>query len=145
MKITVSIICLLALFTLVTSCHKIDNAKLDQMLNSDELYIQKNTYGGIAGYYEQHFHLKKGDYEALLIIDEGTDYQTFIRMEKKKELLRMFLREAFASNDPNKSMSNSCVTGVDHEYIIKNNWTSLILRPNEKSDSIFNLILHTRE
>lgn len=125
-----------------SSCSKTDEQKLETILNSDELTIQQNTYGGIAGYSEQIFKLKKGEYELLLIIDEGTDYQTFVRMDEKKELLKSFIRDAYENNNPNKEMSNSCVTGIDSEYILKSGLTTLKLRPDEKCDSIFNLIVY---
>jgi len=126
----------------ISSCSKTDEEKLDTILNSDEITIQRNTYGGIAGYSEQIFNLKKGEYESLLIIDIGTDYQTFVRMDEKKELLKSFIRDAYESHNPNKEMSNSCVTGIDSEYILKSGWTTLKLRPDEKCDSIFNLIVY---
>ena len=128
-----------------SSCSKTDEEKLNTILNSEELTIQQNTYGGIAGYSEQIFNLKKGQYESLLIIDEGTDYQTFVRMDEKKELLKSFIRNAYESNTPNKEMSNSCVTGIDSEYILKSGWTTLKLRPNAKCDSIFNLIVYDKK
>jgi len=133
---------MLSIFFMTISCNKTDSAKIDRILNADEFYVQQNTYGGIAGYREQHFHVKKGEYETLMIIDEGTDYQTFVRMEGKGDLLKAFLNEAIATNDPKKTMSNSCVTGIDSEYIIKNGLTTLTLRPSTKSDSIFNLIVY---
>ena len=135
------------LFGILTfsSCSMTDEEKLDEILNSEELTIQQNTFGGIAGYYEQTFHLKKGEYESLLLIDEGTDYQTFVRMDEKKELLKLFIREAYESNNPNKKMSNSCLTGIDSEYILKSGWTTVTLRPDEKCDSIFSLIVYNKE
>lgn len=119
-----------------------DKEKLEEVLNSEELTIQKNTYGGIAGYYEQNFHFKKGEYESLLIIDEGTDYQTFVQMNQKRDLLILFINEAYKANNPNKKMSNSCMTGVDSEYLINSNGTMLTFTPDEKCDSIFNLIIY---
>ena len=44
-----------------------DEEKLDKILNSEELTIQQNTFGGITGYYEQIFHLKKGEYEKNIV------------------------------------------------------------------------------
>ncbi len=122
-----------------------DEEKLDKILNSEELTIQQNTFGGITGYYEQIFHLKKGEYESLLLIDEGTDYQTFVRIQEKKELLKLFIRKAYESNNPDKKMSNSCLTGINSEYIIRSGWTTLTLRPDEKCDSIFSLIVDNKE
>ena len=55
------------------SCSMTDKENLDKILYSEALYIQWNVYGGYAGYSEQEFHLKYGEYEKLLIIDEGTD------------------------------------------------------------------------
>lgn len=133
---------LLALVVTI-SCSMTDEEKIARILSSDELYIQQNTYGGLAGYHEQYFHIKQSEYEGLMIIDEGTDYQTFVRMDEKRELLKAFLKEAVESTDSEKTMSNSCVTGIDSEYIIKSGLTKLTLRPNAKCDSIFNLIVTT--
>jgi len=126
------------------SCSMTDKEKLDKILNSEELFIQWNVYGGYAGYSEQEFHLKNGEYEKLLIIDEGTDYQTFVQMEEKKELLKLFILEAYKTNIPEKKMSNSCVTGIDSEYVFKSGLTNLKLRPNGKCDSIFSLIVYDK-
>jgi len=139
---TLNILFYLIGILIFSSCTLSDEEKLDKILNSEELTIQQNTYGGIAGYYEQVFNLKKGEYESLLIIDEGTDYQTFVRMDEKKELLKSFIKDAYESNNPNKEMSNSCVTGIDSEYILKSGWTTLKVRPDKKCDSIFNLIVY---
>ena len=133
---------MLSILLATISCSKTDNEKMERILDADEFYIQKNTYGGLAGYHEQHFHWKKGEYETLIIIDEGTDYQTFVRMEGKEDLLKAFLKEAVATNVPRKSMSNSCVTGIDSEYIIRNGLTKLRLKPSSESDSIFSLIVY---
>jgi len=122
-----------------------DEEKLDKILNSEELSIQQNTYGGLAGYSEQEFHLKIGEYETLLIVDEGTDYQTFVQMEEKKELLKSFILEAYKTNNPDKKMSNSCLTGIDSEYILKSGLTTLKLRPDEKCDSIFGQIIYNNK
>jgi hypothetical protein len=129
----------------LSSCSMTNDEKLDKILNSEEIFIQQNTYGGIAGYYEQEFHLKKGEYETLLILDEGTDYQTFIRMEDKKGILKSFINEAYKTDKPNRKMSNSCMTGIDSEYILKSGLTTLKLRPDEKCDSIFGLIIYDKE
>lgn len=135
----------LSILFMTISCNKTDNAKIEGILDAEDVYIQQNTYGGMAGYHEQHFHLKKGEFETLMIINEGTDYQNFVRMEGKEDLLKAFLEEAVATDDPGKSMSNSCVTGMDSEYIIKNGLTTVTLRPGTKSDSIFDLILYKNE
>jgi len=134
---------LFVIFTMIMSCNMTDNEKIERILNADELYIQQNTYGGIGGYYEELFHLKKGGCGRHMVIDLGIDSQTFICMEEKEELLKEFLKEAAATNDPQKTMSNSCF-GIDSEYIIKNGWTTLTLRPSEKSDSIFSLIVYKK-
>lgn len=139
---TVNILFYLIGISFFSSCMMTDQEKLDKILKSDELVIQQNTYGGIAGYSEQMFHLKKGEYDTLMIINEDTDYQTFIQMNKKKELLKLFIKEAYNTNKPNNEMSNSCMTGIDLEYILKNGFTTLTLRPDEKCDSIFNLIIY---
>lgn len=128
-----------------SNCSMTDEEKLNKILDSEELTIQLNTFGGIVGYHEQIFRLKKGEHESLMLINEGTDYQTFVRMEEKKELLKSFILEAYQSNNPNRQMSNSCLTGIDSEYIIKSGWTSLTFRPNEKCDSIFGLIVYGPE
>ncbi|WMI68240.1 hypothetical protein [Mangrovimonas sp. YM274] len=121
-----------------------DQEKLDKILSSEELTIQRNIYGGIAGYYEQKFNLIEGDYEKLIIIEKGTDYQTFVRMEKKMDLLKSFIANAYKTNNPDKKMSNSCITGIDSEYIIKSGFTTLKLRPDQDSDSIFELIIYAK-
>ncbi|MFY0675260.1 MAG: hypothetical protein JXQ87_17830 [Bacteroidia bacterium] len=125
-----------------SSCGKTDQEKLDKILKSEELTIQQNTFGGIAGYSEQVFNLKNGEYESLLIIDKGTDYQTFVRMDEKEELLKTFIIKAYESSNLDKEMSNSCVTGIDTEYILKSGLTTLVLRPNKKCDSLFNAIVY---
>ncbi|MBL3659004.1 hypothetical protein [Fulvivirga sediminis] len=130
---------------MLAACVVPNEKRLDKIINAQELRIQLNTYGGFAGYSEQNYHLKKSDYENLLIIDEGTDYQTFIRMdEEKKQLLKQFLEEAYKSNDPDKEMSNSCMTGIDTEYIVRSGLTKLRLVPNEKSDSLFWMMVDER-
>jgi hypothetical protein len=127
---------------ILSSCSRADEEKLYKILNSQDLTIQQNIYGGIAGYSEQTFSMKKGEYETLLIIDQGTDYQTFVRMDEKKELLKSFIKKAYETNNPNKEMSNSCFTGIDSEYILKSGFVTLTFRPNKKCDSIFNLIVY---
>jgi hypothetical protein len=116
--------------------------KFEKILNAEELYIQENIYGGIIGYGEREFHLKKGKHETLMILELGTDYQTFVRMEDKKELFKSFIKEAYKSHVPEKKMSSSCMTGVDFEYIFKSGNTKLTLRPDEKTHSIFNQIIY---
>lgn len=134
----------LALILMMTTCYQTDNERaLNAILNAEELTIQLNSYGGLVGYHEQHFHLKKGEYETLLVIDEGTDYQTFTRIDdEEKALLKQFVAEAYKSNNPNKKMSNSCVTGIDSEYIIESGLARLRLVPNERYDSLFWMIVN---
>lgn len=128
-----------------SSCSMTDEEKLAEIISSEELIIQQNIYGGIAGYYEQEFNLIKGEYEPLLIIDKGTDYQTFVRMKNKMDLLKSFINTAYETNNPDRKMSNSCMTGVNSEYIFKSGFTSLKLRPNEECDSIFGLIIYDKQ
>ncbi len=123
-------------------CQVNENEKFDSILNSQDIFIQKNTYGGLIGYQSNYFHLKQGQYEPLLIINEGTDYQTFIRMENKNELFKSFLKVAYQTNTPNKEMHTTCIGGYDSEYIIVAGYTSLKLKPDRACDSIFNLIIH---
>ena len=123
-------------------CNMSDEEKLKKILNSDDMYIQLNISGGIGGYSVQKFHLKKGEIESLLIINEGTDYQTFVRMEDRENLLKLFIQEAVRTNKPDREMSNSCVTGVDSEYILKSGFTVLKLRPDKRCDSIFELLIN---
>ena len=134
----------LILILLLASCSMTDEEKLDKILRSEELTIQQNTYGGIAGYYEQEFNLIKSDYEPLIIIDKGTDYQTFVRMEEKMDLLKTFITTTYQTNNPDRKMSNSCMTGLDSEYIFKSGFTTLKLRPDKESDSIFGLIIYDK-
>ena len=77
----------------------------------------------------------------MLIKNEGTDYQTFVQIDNERKLLKEFIIEAYKSNNPEKEMSNSCIGGVDTEYLLKSGLTSMKFRPNEKCDSIFHLIL----
>jgi hypothetical protein len=125
-----------------SSCSISDAEKLDKILNAEELLIQQKNYGGVAGYYERTFCLKKTETETLMIVDKGSDYQTFVRMDEKKELLKLFIHKAYESNNPNKEMSNSCLTGIDTEYILRSGFTVLTLRPDASCDSIFNLIIY---
>ncbi|PXY01480.1 hypothetical protein DF185_08325 [Marinifilum breve] len=138
----IKILLILLSFSFLTSCELTEEEKLQKILTCENLFIQQNIYGGIVGYGERKFHLKEGKHETLLIIEPGTDYQTFIRMEGKKKLLKLFIKEAFKTNNPGKKMSNSCLTGVDFEYIFKSGNTTLTLRPDERTNSIFNQIIY---
>lgn len=112
------------------------------ILNAEDLKIYVNTYGGIGGYGEQEYHLKKETYEDLLIADEGTDYQTYIPMDdNKKELLKKSIMVAYETNNPAKELSSSCVTGIDHSYIFESGFTKLEVLPGKRADSIFQLVL----
>jgi len=125
-----------------TSCSKSEEEKFNQILNSDNLEIQINGYGGIAGYFEQKLYLKKNDIESLIIIDKGTDYQTFVRVDDDRKLLKEFITEAYKTNVPEKKYISSCIGGIDYEYILKSGFNKLELKPSRKCDSIFGLIMN---
>jgi hypothetical protein len=125
-----------------TSCNKLEEEKFNQILNSDNLEIQVNGYGGIAGYFEQKLYLKKNEFESLIIIDKGTDYQTFVRVDNDRKLLKEFITEAYKTNEPDKKYISSCIGGIDYEYILQSGFTKLKLKPNRKCDSIFGLIMN---
>ncbi len=140
---TIKILLLLLSFSILISCKLTEKEKFEKILKSKELFIQQNIYGGYVGYAERKFHVKEGENETLMIIEPGTDNQTFIQIEEKKELLKSFIKEAFKTNNPDKKMSNSCFIGVDFEYIFKSGNITLKLRPDNKTHSIFNQIIQS--
>lgn len=140
-KVTFLLICI----SYLSSCKTTNKEKLKKIISSNEVIFQENAYGGIAGYSERKFHFKRSESETLLIIDTGTDYQTFIPMDNKKELFISFIKEAYKTNNPGKKLSNSCMTGVDFEYIFKCSCTTLKLRPDLKASSILHQLIHTEE
>ncbi|MFL5730623.1 MAG: hypothetical protein ACJ75J_14140 [Cytophagaceae bacterium] len=141
-----NIVVIVILFLCFTACAKTDKEKLDIFLTSEEYMIRRNTYGGIAGYYEEEFILKYGNHGDLLMLEgEGTDYQSFVRVdEAKKKLLNKFIVESYKVNDTKKELSSSCLTGLDHEYIFKRGFTELRLIPDHKCDSLFEIILYDK-
>jgi len=126
------------------SCNISEEKKFNQILNSENLEIQINGYGGIAGYFEQKLYLKKNEFESLIIIDKGTDYQTFVRIDDDRKLLKEFITEAFNTNEPDKKYISSCIGGINYEYILKSGFTKLKLKPSQKCDSIFGLIMSSK-
>ncbi len=136
-----SICYLILLILVVVSCNKSGDEKLDKILNSENLEIQINGYGGIAGYFETKLYLKKTKFESIIIIDKDTNYQTFIRIEDNRKLLKEFISECYKTNEPNKEIISSCIGGIDYEYIFKSGFTKLKLNPNRKCDSLFSYIL----
>lgn len=129
------------IFLCSVSCSMSDADKYKKILNAEELYIQRNFYGGFLGYGEEEYHIKKVEFETLLFKNEGRDYQTFVRMKDKKALLKTFIKKAYNTNIPDRPMSNSCMAGVDYEYILKSGFTTLKLRPEKECDSLFYLLL----
>ncbi|CAL2082890.1 conserved hypothetical protein [Tenacibaculum dicentrarchi] len=136
-----NILYLTLIIFIFASCNKSEEEKFNQILNSENLEIQINGYGGIAGYFEQKLYLKKNEFESLIIIDKGTDYQTFVRIDNERKLLKEFIVEAYKTNEPDKKHISSCIGGIDYEYILKSGLTKLKLKPSRKCDSIFDLIL----
>ncbi|MFK8046401.1 MAG: hypothetical protein AB8B72_12970 [Crocinitomicaceae bacterium] len=121
---------------------KTDKEKLNTLINSSELYIQQNTYGGLFGYSEILHHIYISENELVLVVNEGMESkQRVIITPNKKSQLDLFIRSSFISNEPEKKMSNSCM-GLDQEYVISSGFTKLTFRPDYKCDSIFNEIVY---
>lgn len=139
MKIQLHFI-LLSIILLFANCNQNEEEKLHKILNAKEIDIQRNTYGGLAGYTEQYFYLKKDQSQALLVMDKGSSNEKIIRLKPTNLLFESFLKRAFKSHHPQKVMSNSCLTGVDCEYIFSTG-TSLKLKPDQQSDSLFDQII----
>ena len=130
---------LIRIFVLIvlSACSSLtEQEKLERLLASDQLKIQRNFYGGLAGYGEEVFYLE--------LIENMNEYKIGpVSRRSESELVRSFINDAYATSDKEKVMSESCL-GIDREYILSTGSTSLTVRPDEKCDSIFELIIGER-
>jgi hypothetical protein len=144
MKNYIQILCISFIIISIPSCSLTDKEKLDKILASEELYIQLNIYGGFGGYSEQKYFLKKDNNQMFLISNYETEDQIYTQLNGRESLLKSFILESYNTNMEEREMSSSCMTGFDTEYIFRTGYTTLKLRPEKKCDSIFNLILNSR-
>ena len=130
---------LIRLFTLIVLCAcspLTEQEKLELLLDSDHLKIQRNFYGGLAGYGEDVLYFELSDNRMEFLIEPDSRKAT-------QSLVRSFIRHAYKTNDTAKIMSGSCL-GTDFEYVLSTGSVSLTLRPDEKCDSIFGVIVEER-
>ncbi|ARV15372.1 hypothetical protein BTO07_09565 [Polaribacter sp. SA4-12] len=114
---------------------------MNVILNSENIEIQVNVYGGLPGYSEYNLFVKKNDFESLIIIDKGTDYQTFVTIRDDRKLLNEFFMKSVETNNPEKQYRSSCIGPNNYEYIFKSGMTKLKVKPSRECDSIFSIIM----
>ena len=140
-----NILILIIVALVFASCNKTDEEKLNVILNSENIEIQVIGYGGLAGRFEYNLYVKKNDFESLIIIEKGTDYQTFVTIRDDRKLLNEFFTKSVETNNPEKQFSPSCIGPNDYEYIFKSGLTKLKVKPSTECDSIFSIIMKENE
>ncbi len=112
--------------------------KLMKVLKSDDFHIKRVIYGGIGGRGESNYHYISQKYDTLLIMDEGTNYQEFVKLtSEKRNKLKQYLIESFKSHDPNNVLMGSCMN-FETEIQLRSGFNLIYLKPiNDDFDSLF--------
>lgn len=132
-------ICLL--FPLLFSCKELSKQeKFQEIITSDQYHIRLHHYGGITGYSTKLYKVQTGKYP-ILIQDEGTKYQTYIRLSNTRHaLMDTFLTHSISSHNPNKIMRGGCMF-MDQKYDFINGKYSIQLKPNHIAVDAFNELI----
>lgn len=115
--------------------------KLDRILKSDDIHVKYKWYGGYVGYSEGNYHFMLHKYDTLVIKEEGTDYQTFERLNKTKmDLLKQSLTNSFNAHNPEMEMSGSC-SNFSQEIYVRSGLTIINIKP-ERTDTVFGTVVN---
>ncbi len=123
-----------------TACIPSAEQKMFEIINADEIFIQKKTFDSKGDYSKQKFHYKNTQSESVMIIEEATVNQKIVDMTGKVELFKTFLNESYQSNEVEAAKPDSIKSNLLSEYTIRTGFYTLVLSANEKCDSLFNLI-----
>ena len=131
---------LILLFSpLLFSCKELSKQeKFEIIISSDEYYIREHYFGGIAGRIVSMYKVKTGEYP-MMIREEGTDYQTYIDLERSNKIIALmdtFLITVIRSDDPDKHVYGGCMFH-DAKYDFINSRYSIELKPELKSVRAF--------
>lgn len=115
--------------------------KLNRILKSDNIHVRYEMYGGYAGYSESSFHFIKEKYDSLVILEEGTKFQTYKEMDTKKfKLLETSLKTSLKNHDPDLELHGDC-SHFSHEVYVRGGLTIIRIKPTN-SDTIFWKLTH---
>lgn len=106
---------------------------------ADDFHIEALFYGGMVGSFTYNFHIMNYQGQSIMIVNEGMPTQTYMEIDDTKRLLLdSFLVAAMDTHLEDRTYIVSCIAGaVEAEYTFKDKGTSLVLKPDINTTSLF--------